>query len=236
MNNENRQGKFTSSQMYRLVGTPAVKKTYIEETKIERRMKRCLDVGSYSQSMAWGKFMEWRVFKILGLEYKIVSKQTLLHEHYPDFWSGSPDMIAFKGDTAEFVAEVKCYYPKGFAELTDAMLLCKKTQTLDALKAINKGKEYWQIVSNAILCGVDVGELITYMPYEDEMPEIIEEVENFEGEDLWQFRFITERGNDVLPVLPNDGYYKNLNKFRFQIPEQDINYLTNAVLEASKLL
>ena len=87
-------------------------------------MKRCLDVGSYSQSMAWGKYMETRVFKLMGMNYTIVSKQTLLHPDpsLANVWSGSPDMVVFKGELADKVAEVKCYYPKNFAQLTDALL------------------------------------------------------------------------------------------------------------------
>lgn len=239
MNNANRQGRFTSSQMFRLVGTPAVRKTYVEEKQIEIRMKRCLDVGSYSQSMAWGKYMENQVFKKMSLDYTIVSKQTLLH---PDkllskIWSGSPDMIKIiNKDQKKRVSEVKCYYPKNFAQLTDAMKIAEETDDLAALKKINKGKEYWQVVSNAILCGVDVAEIISYMPYESEMDEIREDISNFEGEDFFYYRFITERKNDVLPVLPDGGYYKNLNIFSFVVPDEDKLLLTNCVIDAGLLL
>ena len=79
MNNSNRTGRFTSSQMYRLVGSLAVQKTYIKEIDIERKMQRCLDVGSYSQSMAWGRYMETRVFQLMPKSYSMVSKATILH-------------------------------------------------------------------------------------------------------------------------------------------------------------
>lgn len=236
MNNKYRQGRFTSSQAFRVIGTPAVRKTYIEEKQIEKRMKRCLDTGAYSQAMAWGRYMENRVFRLMGMSYTMVSKKTLLHPINGLFWSGSPDMIVFKGDEAEVVAEVKCYYPLKFAKLTDAMIAFEDTGDLAFLKKVNKGKEYWQVVSNAIICGINIAEIITYMPYESEMAEIKNEVENFDGADQWEFRFIAERGNDVLPVLPNKGYYKNLNVCRFQIPEEDINFLTKAMIDASILL
>lgn len=236
MNNKNRQGRFTSSQMYRVMGTPAVLNTYIEELVIEKRMKRCLDVGAYSQAMSWGRYMEMQVFKEMSTDYTIVSKQTILHpeDRFKDIWSGSPDFIKFKGNDAVAVSEVKCYYPKAFAKLTDAML----KKDLKALKEVNtssgKGREYWQVVSNAILCGVDTAEIITYMPYESEMEQIKNDVANFDGADQWEFRFINERSNSELPVLPNDGYYKNLNVFSFIVPEEDKQLLEERILMAEE--
>jgi hypothetical protein len=235
MNNKNRQGRFTSSQMFRLLGTPAVKKTYIKDINIERKMQRCLDVGSYSQSMAWGRYMETRVFQLMDKSYTMVSKETIVHpeKELEMFWSGSPDLIAFnkKGD-AEKVSEVKCFYPKAFSELTDAIL----SKDIEQLKACHKGKEYWQVVSNAILCGVDTAEIISYMPKKSEMIEIRDDVSNFEGEDLWQYRFIVERSDAELPVLNDHGFYDSLNVFTFEVPMEDKVKLTEAVINASSEL
>ncbi len=235
MNNANRTGRFTSSQMYRLVGSLAVQKTYIKEIDIERKMQRCLDVGSYSQSMAWGKYMETRVFQLMPKSYSMVSKATILHpeKEFSEFWSGSPDMIGFdKNREAEKVSEVKCFYPKAFSELTDAIL----SKDIEQLKVCHKGKEYWQVVSNAILCGVDTAEIISYMPKQNEISEIRDDVSNFEGEDLWQYRFIIERSDSELPILPNDGFYDSLNLFTFEVPMEDKVKLTEAVISASQRL
>lgn len=241
MNNEHRQGRFTSSQMYKLMGTPAPRKSYIEEKNMERRMKRCMDVGSYSQGMAWGKWMEQRVFRLVPMSYTIVSKATVLHpdENLGKVWAGSPDLISFdKDETAQLTSEVKCYYPKAFCQLTDALL----TKDIEIIKNVkvgqHKGKEYWQAVSNSIICGVDQAEIITYMPYKKEMDEIRKEVADYplDSDDYWQYGFIHKRDDDVLPVLPNDGYYKNLNIFRFIIPQEDISAITNMVAECSKQL
>ena len=100
MNNEKRRGRFTSSGIYKLIPEgdfhgfqkPAI--TYIKEKQIEVRMQSCLDVGAYSQPMAWGNFMEYVIFNLLGLEYKISSKETDLHpdNYLSKFWSGSNDL------------------------------------------------------------------------------------------------------------------------------------------------
>jgi len=70
--NIERIGSFTSSQIYKLCampksgdgfGKPGI--TYIQEKRIEKRMGRSISVDSYSRSMAWGLFMEMYVFSKL---------------------------------------------------------------------------------------------------------------------------------------------------------------------------
>lgn len=224
MNAELRAGNFTSSQAYRIVGTPAVRKTYIQEKAIERRLGTSLDADAYSKSMAWGTFMELVVFSHLGLEYSIKSKQTKLHPDYP-FWAGSPDLVV----PEKKIAEIKCYEKKKFCLYTDAIL----KQNLDFLRE-NFKAEYWQIVSNCAIFGIKVGEAITFMPYESEMKEIRELAENYEGADQWKYRFIAEQSTENLPVLKDDGYYKNVNKFEFEIPQSDIDFLTEMMIKAEE--
>lgn len=235
MNNENRRGRFTSSNIFKLIpeGTfhgfqkPAI--TYIKDKQIEIRMKRCLDVGGYSQTAAWGEFMEMVIFNLLGLEYKISSKETKLH---PDkllsrYWSGSCDLEV----PGIKIGEIKCYQPKNFALYSDALL----KKDIEVLKKDFK-QEYWQMVSNAAIHQVKRAEAIAYMPYESEMEDIRDLAASYEGADMWKYRFIYEKPSSELAVLPNDGYYCNVNNFEFKVPQEDIDLLEIRVLEASQLL
>ena len=123
MNNELRTANFTSSNIYKLMttgkgahgfGEKAL--TYIQEKRIESRIGRGLDNGAYSMDMAWVEFVEARVFELLGLDYKIVSKETFKH-HLVSNWVGSPDLL-----TKDSVGDIKCYQPKNFALYSDALL------------------------------------------------------------------------------------------------------------------
>jgi len=260
--NKKRISNFTSSQMYRLVGlgtrnatkeeiaefkkeNPKSQKktikcentfdekayTYIEEKIYEKALKRSIDTGAYSQSMAWGKFLEKRVNDNLGMEYSLISKTTFSHPKY-DFWTGSPDFVVQNIKDAE----LKCYEPKNFASYATALL----TENTEIIKEKHP-KEYWQIISNSIILGVPKGEAILYMPYESEMDEVRELAENPEylqqiGMMPWEVRFIVEKSNSQLAVLPDDSSFPNLIKFEFDIPVKDAEFLTKRVLMASKIL
>jgi len=142
-------------------------------------------------------------------------------------WSGSKDLIV----PGLKVSDIKCYEPKNFALYTDVIL--KKNIELIKLEF---PKEYWQLVSNAIINNVDSAEAITFMPYESELEEVRQMAENYDGPDQWKYRFIAESDKSSLPYLPNGGYYKNLNIFEFVVPQEDKEFLTNRVLKAIELL
>jgi len=205
--NKDRVGRFTSSQVYKLIPMGSIKMTpeelvefkklnptskarnrpggfsslgltYISEKKLERRMGRSLDTGGYSQPAAWGNFMEFVIFSLLGLEYTIESQTTVLHpdSHLSKFWGGSVDLTV----PNKKVAEIKCYQPKNFGFYAD----CLMEKDVDLFRK-EFPAEYWQIVSNSVIHNVDIGEAILYMPYESEMPEIKEMAENSEEGDKW---------------------------------------------------
>lgn len=254
MNNIERQGHFTSSQIYKLIpfgkvlmteeeliefrknnpksrvkmkegGFSQLGLTYIREKKLEIRMGRCLDIGGYSQATAWGNFMEFVIFSLLGLEYKMQSKDTFLHpnKELGKYWSGSVDLLVPNVK----VAEIKCYQPKNFGFYAD----CLMQKDVDLFRK-EFPAEYWQIVSNSIIHNVDRGEAILYMPYESEMDDIKEMARDYEAEDSWKYRFIAEKDNKDLPCLPDGGYYENIVKFEFEIPKKDKVFLTSRVEEA----
>ena len=224
--NKERIGSFTSSEIFKLLGNPGPRKTYIEEKQIEKRMGRCISIDAHSQSIAWGSFLEMFVFEKIGTEYIITSDTTDIHPLIKG-WSGSKDLIV----PGVKVSDFKCYYPKKFAQYTDALL----TEDLDLIKK-KFAKEYWQLVSNAMINGVPNAEAITYMPYQSELKELREFAEDYKGDDQWKYRFIYENPDHALPYLPDGGHYKNLNKFEFKLPEDDKTLLTNAVLLAIKEL
>jgi len=230
--NKDRIGNFTSSNIYRLMtedkkgglGKPAL--TYIEEKNIERRLNRSLETETHTQPMAWGNICERRVFDLLSIEFEHMGNVTKMHPTI-DYWAGSCDLIV----TGKKICEIKCYQPKNFAQYTDILL--QKDVTL--LRE-ERPEEYWQLVSNAIINGVNAAEAISYMPYRSELDAIRDLANNWEGEDQWKYRFIPEKTDAWLAWVPDGGYYKNLNRFEFEIPKEDIDLLTERVKLAGAML
>ena len=234
--NRLRVGNFTSSEIGKLMkksksggfGAPAL--TYIEEKNMERRLGRSLGNDQSSKPTTWGTFMETRVFSMLGDDYKACSTETITHPGIP-FWSGSADGHK---DNKETVFEVKCPMTlKSFCHLVQPLYDGLKTiSAMDKIRELHdKGDEYyWQIVSNAVLAGSKYGELVVYCPYQSELDEI--RTQSLMSDAGW----IVGADDKELPYLIDNGYYKNLNKIRFEIPEEDKSLLTNTVLEAGKLL
>lgn len=224
LENKNRIGNFTSSQIYKLCGAPAPIKTYVAKKNLERKLNTSIETEAYSQPMAWGTFLEQRVHEFLGLDYILCSNETDVHPTISS-WAGSKDFIV-KGKK---VAELKCYQLENFALYTDAIL----SKDVKFIKE-EFPKEYWQAVSNAIINNVKVAELISYCPFESELPEIKDMALNYSGDDAWKYRFIYE--SNALPCIKDGGFYNNLNTFSFEVPKEDIDFLTNRVLESQKKL
>lgn len=227
--NKERIGNFTSSQIYKLLGSAKVRATYVEEKQLERRLGRSLSLDKYGRAMSWGHFMELVVFDdLLGMEYEDLSDKTKAHPSVKG-WSGSTDFLV-KG---EKVSDLKAYEPKKFAQYTDAIL----SKDIEKLKNGFK-QEYFQLVSNAIIHDVPNAEAISFMPYESDLEDIKEMAANYEDPNgqAWKYRFITESKKAELAYLPDGGYYKNFNRFEFEVPETDKILLINAVLLATKEL
>lgn len=241
--NQFRIGRFTSSQIWKLTtqnakkdgfGTPAL--TYIEEKRAERSLGRSVDLGKGGSSTIWGKVMEFYCDKYeLDLSYTMASKHTDVHPKY-HFWSGTKDF------TKKNVAgDIKCFEPKKFYELTINLLKVKEgIISLEEFKKEQK-EVYWQVVSNCIILGKPIGEIVSYTPTENQLIEIrqdIEETNILEKLEIepWQGRFIYEKPIYELPFIPNGIEFPNCVKFEFEIPSEDIIFLTKQVLAAEKLL
>lgn len=238
MDNNNRAGFFTSSQMSRLVASLKSGKPsqaffgYIDEVVAERAMGRVVSTEVKTQPMKWGNVMEVVLFNLLGLGYKMTHKQTIKHPKYSKAWSGTPDLIA----EGVKIGEIKSFQPKAFSMLS----MCLLKKDVDAFRD-EFPKEYWQCVSNAILCGLKRAEIIAYMPYKKELIEIIEQIEdsNFlerNGLDPQDYYFMTRNDIESMPYLPDDSPMSNINSFEFDIPVDDIMLLTKRVIEAEKLV
>lgn len=235
MDNSKRHGRFTSSQNHKATASLKSGKpsqayfTYVAEKAVERSMQRTADTKVKVRAMLWGKLMEIVLFNLLGLEYKMVHKQTLVHPDYW-FWSGTPDL-----KTDKKIGEIKCYEPKKFGLLS--MCLLKKNV---ALLKENFKEEYWQCVSNACLLGVNRAELIAYMPTKTELKEIIEQVQegNFlerNGLDPTDYIFwFNENNIESLPYLPDDSPMSSVNSFEFDVPREDIDFLTERLISANE--
>ncbi len=234
LSNNARIGRFTSSEIWKLTttgkgenGFGAAAITYIKEKNLERKLGRSIKTEAHSKSIAWGNLIERYVFEHkLGLEYQIQSKSTDVHPTIK-YWAGSKDLIV----TGVKIGEIKCFEPKHFAEYTDALL----TGDTEIIKK-ECPEEYWQMVSNAIINQVPNAEAVTYIPYKSELPKIREYAENYDGPDQWKYRFIAESEDEALPHIPDEGYYKDLNRFEFVVPEADKQFLTECVIKAGKML
>lgn len=225
LKNTSRNGKVTSSQCYRLMGAPKPRNTYTQEIKWERKLKRSIDTGGGTKDAVWGIFLEPVVHDLLGFGYETHGQDTIQHPTIAH-WAGSPDCT---NKDEKVVADIKCYQPKNFCKYVDTLSL-----GMDAWK-YEFEKEYWQLVSNAILTNSDFIEAIVYMPYEKDLEALRERAAGMDDEP-WKYRFIYELPKEQLAVLPDDSGYKDLNIFRFEVRQEDKIALTEAIMALEPIL
>lgn len=228
---ENPKGRRTTIDV--MFGDKAM--TYIEEKKMERKLGRALNDITTAKPLIWGKMLEQRAFDLLGIEYSLISQDTIEHPEIP-YWSGSPDGIK-ESKEYKTVIDIKCPMTlKSFCQLVD-------WPGLTGYEAIQKIREnhsdgekyYWQLVSNAILVGAKYAELVVYLPYKSELQEIrdlCEETDMSPNKVAW----IAFAEDDDLPYLLDGGYFSNCYVFTFEVPQADKDLLTSRVLEAGKIL
>jgi len=208
-------------------------KTYIKKKRNEILMNRSSSVQVNTKPLKWGSLMEIVLFQKdeIGRDYRMAHKLTIVHDKIKHF-SGTPDLI----ELGVKIGEIKCYYPDNFCDLS----VCLLKKDVELFKK-EFPKEYWQCVSNAILCDVDRAEIIVFMPYYDELIDIIEQVEqtnilesnNLNPTDYW---FLQNDDIETLPYLPNNSKMSNINRFEFEVPPNDKKFLISRIEEAIKLL
>jgi hypothetical protein len=218
--------------------------TYISECNFERRLQKSLDKDTFAKPLIWGCLVEGLVFDLLGMEYILTSSDTEVHPIIP-WWVGSKDGI--KHDEGRTVMDIKApFTEKSFCMLVEPIY--RGLTGMDAMRFIMDGdpendgegkhpdgkKFYWQIVSNACISNCKYGELVVYCPYQSELPAIRFKAmqENNDSRNYW----LSMANDDELPFIPDDGFYKNINIIRFEIPEGDKQLLTKRMLQGGKLL
>lgn len=245
INNPDRIGNFTSSNIYKLLtrdrsgkGMGAPGTTYIMERNIERLLGRSIATESDARPLQWGKMCEGLVFQKLPIAHDLKSQETIVHETIP-FWAGSVDTLL-----TDAIGEIKCPSTMKSFFLLVGPLLAGLTG-IEAIYAIRDGfeinnikfpahpdgeKYYFQSVSNAILAKKKYAEFIVFMPYLSQLPGIREEAD-FQG-----INWIKYASDDELPYIHEGGAFKNLTIIRFQPPQKDIDTLTQCVIESGNLL
>jgi len=245
IDNENRIKNFTSSQMFRVMGTPAVVKTYIRKKEAERALNRSIDLGGNAKPMTWGKIMEAFFFSQekyfpTGCGYSLCNKKTVLHPKY-SYWAGSPDL-----EGKEDVGEIKCFEPDNYYQLAKDLINVKTGKTtLEEFKKDNK-EVYWQVVSNGVILGKPKCTIFAYIPTLEELEDcilLIEETGFCEtiGLDPNAYKYIVDaKLFDKMSTLPyldtSKTDFPNMVSYTFTTPVEDIIALTKAVIAAEKEL
>lgn len=235
MDNTLRAGFLTSSQASRVVaslknGNPSSAfYTYVKEVFAEEMMQRVYDTEVKSRPILWGSLMETVLFDRLGMGWTMTHKQTMVHEKYSDFWSGTPDFIA-----AEKIAEAKCFQPKNFSLLSVAI----NYGDIDYLKE-EFPKEYWQCVSNAMLAKKKTAVLVAFMPYRKDLVALIKEIEDTayleeRGLNPEDYYWLTRSDIETMAYLPDDSPMDDINMLEFDIPQEDADLLEERMLLAKK--
>lgn len=226
-----RFGNFSSSEIHKLTskdrigtgfGSPALK--YIKQKKYEILLGRPISIETNSKPTSWGNLIEQRAYDLLDIEYKLVSKKRLVHPTLSN-WNGMPDVI--KADT---VGDIKC--PVSLEVFCDKITAL--TNGIDCYRD-EFPEDFYQLISNAILTNSKFIEAIIYVPYKSELEEIREMASNVDG-DQNKISWLNWSTDNDLPYLIEGKHYKNINTFRFEVPQSDIDFLTECVKKAVQLL
>lgn len=235
-----RVGKFTNSEIWKLLtmakdgksfGKPAL--TYIQEKKFEARIGRPLNLERTNKDALWGHFLQQRVFDLLeDTGYELIEDRTIQHPAI-EYWVGTPDAKHQRDSVAD---DIKCYAPKNFCEYVDLLRLAQPKNDTELFKA-ERPEEYWQLVAHSVLLNTKHIEAIVYIPYYSELQAIRESVDMLESEDdQRKYAFIKHSHYNELSYIQDDRHYKNLNIFRFEVPQSDKDLLTTTVEKAGELL
>lgn len=220
--------------------------TYIRECNLERRLGLPLELETTSKETAWGNICEKYLMndhRLMSTDYVQRPDESIFHPDFP-YWCGRPDGQIPK---KKLVSDIKSPFTrKSFCALVEPIY--RGLTGIDAMNALRFGlqdkdgkvilepvkdaeKYYWQLVSNANIIGADIAELIVFMPYIHQTAEIRHLAGGY-----GQYEFLARMGERYLPYIKEGGYYKNINRITFEIPQADKDFLTQRVKLAGKLL
>jgi len=237
-----RYGNFSSSEIHRLmskgrgawslenVGAPF--KSYIKEKQIERKLGRPLHSETNARPTQWGNFIEPLVIANMGLE--AIDSNAYGRLVHPEIkcWTGVPD---YQKPKDSVVGDVKSPWTMlSFCETAEVIMEAYATEDVDVFKEAKK-EWYWQLVSNSILTGMDRAELTIYVPNLEDLPEIRERVNQYDG-DQNKVAFIEYASDNELPYMPENSEYSNVYQYTFTVPTEDKEALTERVKMAQKIL
>lgn len=207
-------------------------KTYIQEKIWERKLGRSINVEKQTNAMLWGHLLEPMVNDLLPSEYRLTSKKRFAHSEIEN-WNGMPDLI-----TKDTVADIKCPEPKAFMQLLDIFEAENKSTDIKGNIFKEENPEYfWQLVSNGILTGRNIAELVVFMPKENRLTEILGLCENEEDFKMQEkFKRIFYAPVESLALMPDDCELNELNIFTFEIQEADKLLLAAKVQQANTYL
>ena len=196
--------------------------TYIEEKRKEIRLGRQLQQEKNPRAASWGNFCEKIVFEKLGLEYiKNPKGNRKTHPSLP--WSGEEDF-----SREDHVGDFKAFELNSFCNAHDAA-----SSGWNILKT-ECPEIAWQLVSGSVLTGKPKAELILFVPYKSELELMIQEARELDDK---RYNWIAFNDNeDELPYLIEGRHYKNISKFCFDIPEEDLAFAISRVEEATEIL
>jgi hypothetical protein len=245
-----RFGRFTSSQIYRLMKQGREKNSefsktegipYIQEKYLEKLIGATLVTDTDSQETNWGSLCEKHVFEnILSEQYELLGDVTFLHPELGHIWSGSPDAFKHEAEDKKKLVELKCPYTrKSFATFSLPEIL--GLTGIEAIRHIRNNhkdgeKYYWQMVSNACITGIDVIEFIVYMPFRNEIEKIKEMLYSMDEEDKSRYYRFWMSEAEKLPHLPDESKLNNVIMIEFTVPQEDKLMLNEKVIKAGELL
>lgn len=242
-NSANRVARITSSKVSLLLvdgkgemGFGAGAITYLNNKKKELEFGRGLELPIHKWEMLWGKMFEPFVHWQLGNDYELVIDKTTLHPKYSQ-WSGSQDFNILSDGVKIGIAELKCYQMSNHFDYVKVL----QQQNTEVFKK-EYPECYWQILSNCIIHGVNIGEAIAFMPTEEQLIEMRDLLENSDyiekqlKDDAWKYRQFHEKDLYDLPFIPKHSDFPSMVKFRFEVPIKDMVLLTKKVTDAIKYL
>jgi len=232
--NYERIGNFTSSKIFNLTkkdragtgfGVPAL--TYIKNKSREQRAMRSLENEAWSKEMSWGNFLEPYIHKKLGSDYHLMSDVTDVHPTIKR-WVGSKDSIKF--DEGCTVVDIKAPFT-----LSSYFDFVEADGDIDKFRELHTSGDqyYYQLVSNAIINNCKYAELIAYVPQQIELIDLRLIVGYEEGN---EYNWIARSEDRQLPYLPAESKVPNMTIIRFEVPQKDIDFLTERVLLANELI
>ena len=79
------------------------------------------------------------------------------------------------------------------------------------------------------------------MPKEEEIMQLAKMVEEYDGKNLWHYKYIYDEiianpENPNIPYIPKGSEYEDMNIFTFEIPKEDKEALTSRVLQCLDII